>query len=127
PFSRTAANLAMGCEESGAPPRRHRGIVGTAPLARALRLCISAGDKGEIMDGRLLVGAALLAGLVPTLAPGAPVDAIRAGDMQQMIPEIIAIYENAGLSWDHGIDWKVGPFTTTFWFYDPLEDDIQAG
>lgn len=58
---------------------------------------------------------------------GAPVDAIRAGSMEQMIPEIVAIYENAGLSWDPGIEWQVGPFTTTFWFYDPAEREITVG
>ncbi len=44
-----------------------------------------------------------------------------------MIPEIIAIYEDAGLSWDRGIEWQVGPFTTTFWFYDTWERQITVG
>lgn len=57
----------------------------------------------------------------------APVDAIRAADMQQMIPEVIAVYEDAGLSWDYGIEWKPGPFTTTYWYYDPNEDEIIVG
>lgn len=60
-------------------------------------------------------------------ASAAPVDAIRSGSMEQMIPEIIAIYEDAGLSWDPGIDWNVGPFTTTYWFYDPHEYEIAVG
>ena len=44
-----------------------------------------------------------------------------------MIPEIIAIYELAGLSWDRGIEWQVGPFTTTFWFYNPNVREITVG
>lgn len=68
-----------------------------------------------------------LAALAANPASAAPVDAIRAGDMQRMIPEIVAIYEDAGLSWDGGIAWNVGPFTTTYWFYDPNTDEITAG
>ncbi len=68
---------------------------------------------------------ALLVIAVPAAA--APIDAIHAGSMEQMIPEIIAIYEDAGLSWDRGIEWQVGPFTTTFWFYDPNEREITVG
>jgi hypothetical protein len=60
-------------------------------------------------------------------ASAAPIDAVRAGSMEQMIPEIVAIYEDAGLSWDRGIEWHVGAFTTTFWFYDPGERDITVG
>ncbi len=76
---------------------------------------------------RLLPATVLLAMLTGTAAVAAPADAIRAGDMQQMIPEIVALYENEGLSWDHGITWDIGPFTTTFWFYNYLEDEIRAG
>ena len=60
-------------------------------------------------------------------ATAAPVDAIRAGSMERMITEIIGIYEGAGLSWDHGITWNVGPFTTTYWFYDPNTDEVETG
>jgi hypothetical protein len=70
---------------------------------------------------------AIVAALLATPAMGAPVDAIRAGDMDAMIPEIIAVYEDAGLSWDRGIKWNVGPFTTTYWYYDPNTDEILAG
>lgn len=67
--------------------------------------------------------------LLLTFVPGSasPIDAIRAGSMEQMIPEIVAIYEDAGLSWDRGIEWQVGPFTTTFWFYDPNVREITVG
>ncbi len=68
---------------------------------------------------------ALLLSSAPAIA--APVDAIRSGSMERMIPEIVAIYEDAGLSWDPGIDWNVGPFTTTYWFYDPHEYEITTG
>ena len=71
--------------------------------------------------------AAFLALVLSSAASAAPVDAIRAGSMEQMIPEIIAIYEDAGLSWDPAIDWKVEPFTTTYWFYDPHEHEIVTG
>lgn len=68
---------------------------------------------------------ALLLGCVP--ASAAPSNAMRAQSMEQMIPEIIAVYEDAGLSWDRGIEWLVGPFTTTFWFYDTWERQITVG
>ena len=69
--------------------------------------------------------ALLLAGLAP--AQAAPIDAIRAGDMNQMIEEIIAVYEDAGLSWDRGNEWLIGPFTTTYWFYNANEDEVHVG
>ncbi len=73
----------------------------------------------------IAVWAALVLAFGPTYA--APIDAIRAGSMEQMIPEIVAIYDDAGLSWDRGIEWQVGPFTTTVWFYDPNERQIIVG
>ena len=79
-----------------------------------------------MMHLRILAAcSAMLVNCVP--ASAAPVDAIRAGSMEQMLPEIIAIYEDAGLSWDRGIEWQVGPFTTTFWFYDPNVREITDG
>jgi hypothetical protein len=77
------------------------------------------------MRPRLLFAALALASAGPALAT--PADAIRSGDMQQMIPAIIAVYEDAGIAWDHRIEWKVGEFTTTFWYYSPSLDEIVAG
>ena len=71
------------------------------------------------------LAAIVFAGMAP--ARSAPADAIRSGDMARMIDEIVAIYEGAGVSWDGGIEWRVGPFTTTYWFYDPNTDEIEAG
>jgi hypothetical protein len=73
--------------------------------------------------------AAAAVALICSCAPvdAAPVDAIRAGDMKQMIPEIIAIYEDAGLSWRHTIEWQIGPFTTTYWYYSFATDEVVVG
>lgn len=76
---------------------------------------------------RQAAGAVLIAGLGASTASAAPVDALRAGDMGQMIEEVIAVYEDAGLSWDFGIEWMVGPYTTTYWFYNPNEDEVHVG
>ncbi len=73
----------------------------------------------------ILTAAALVAGMAT--AQAAPVDAIRAGDIDLMIDTIVAVYEDAGLSWDHRIEWEKGPFTTTFWYYSSIEDKIVVG
>lgn len=73
----------------------------------------------------MAAAAVLLGGTLPAAA--APIDAIRAGDMNRMIEEIIAVYEDAGLSWDRGNEWQIGPYTTTYWFYDPNTDDVIVG
>lgn len=76
---------------------------------------------------RQTLAASLMLLLASASTSAAPIEAIRSGSMEAMIPEIVAIYEDAGLSWDPGIEWKVGPFTTTFWFYDPHEYEIIVG
>jgi len=72
-------------------------------------------------------GAVLIAALGASSVHAAPVDAVRAGDMGQMIEAIIAVYEDAGISWDFGNEWMVGPYTTTYWFYDPNTDEVHVG
>ena len=76
---------------------------------------------------RLRGALAALFSLVAGAAAASSADALRAGSMEAMIPEIVDTYVRAGLSWDTSITWDIGPFTTTYWYYDLSEDKIIVG
>ena len=65
--------------------------------------------------------------LAGTAVAGEPYDAIASGQMQKMIDAIISRYEDAGLSWNDAIVWDIGPFTTSYWYYDQYEYRIVVG
>lgn len=68
-----------------------------------------------------------LAALPAADAAASPRDAIAAGDMQAVTREVVDLYKRHGLSWADWIGWKIGPFTTTYWYYDLTSLDIIAG
>lgn len=70
---------------------------------------------------------ALVLALVGADAKATPREAILAGDMKAVISEIVALYEEHGLSWADWNEWKIGPYTTTYWYYHPFEDEIVVG
>ena len=69
---------------------------------------------------------AVLTGLASP-APADPRAAIVSGDMGAVIHEIEALYHAHGLSWADWIEWKVGPYTTHYWYYDDDAHEIIAG
>lgn len=73
-----------------------------------------------------LLSAGALAGGAGS-SQASPRDAIMSGTMQDVINEVVDLYRRHDLSWADWIDWKVGPVTTTFWYYDHNELEIVAG
>jgi hypothetical protein len=71
--------------------------------------------------------AAACAMLLATPATATPRDAILSGDMRAATAEVEKLYADHGLSWADWIEWEIGPFTTTYWYYDHTEAKIVAG
>ena len=73
-------------------------------------------------------GMALATWLACIVAAGAtPRDAIANGDMTAATKEIEKIYVDQGLSWPPFMRWEIGPYTTTYWYYDTTDEKIVAG
>lgn len=87
---------------SNEPATRKRGLPVALAVASLLSLCC-----GKVM--------------------ASPRDAIKAGTMQDVIGEVVALYKRHGLSWADWITWDIEPYTTTFWYYDPFDYRIVVG
>ncbi len=75
-----------------------------------------------------LAGAALAAWLAAAgVATANPRDAIANGDMAAATKEIENTYIEHGLSWPPFVRWEIGPYTTTYWYYDTTDEKIVAG
>ena len=71
--------------------------------------------------------AAAVTVLLAAPATATPRDAILSGDMRAVTSEIEKLYADHGLSWADWIEWEIGSFTTTYWYYDDIEAKIVAG
>lgn len=71
----------------------------------------------------LLIVMGLHAG--PSMAT--PLEALRDGNMNALIQEIIGIYETHEISWAAHINWDIQTYETVFWYYSPREKKIVVG
>jgi len=61
----------------------------------------------------------------PSMA--SPLEALRNGDMDALIQEVIGIYEDHEISWAAHISWDIQTYETVYWYYSPREKKIVVG
>lgn len=80
----------------------------------------------SIGRGRVTVYAAFLIvmGLHSAPSTASPLEALRNGDMNALIQEVISVYEDHDISWAAHISWDIQTYETVYWYYNPSEQKI---
>ncbi len=66
----------------------------------------------------------LVMGLHAAPSAASPLEALRDRDMNALIQEVIAIYEDHEISWAAHISWDIQTYETVYWYYSPSEKKI---
>lgn len=69
----------------------------------------------------------ILMGLQTGPSMATTLDALRSGNIKNLVQEIISIYEDHEISWASYIEWEIRSYETVFWYYSPSESKIVVG
>lgn len=66
----------------------------------------------------------IVMGLHAAPSAASPLEALRDRDMNALIQEVIAMYEDHEISWAAHISWDIQTYETVYWYYSPSEKKI---
>lgn len=69
----------------------------------------------------------IVMGLLAGPSMGSPLEALRNGDMNALIQEVINVYEDHEISWAEHIAWDIQTYKTVYWYYSPRGQRIVVG